>query len=247
MVTYIDRLSRGLTYGLQVIEDLHHAGVEFRSLSEDFDTANGQRQAPARDGACLQRVVAELDQRALGRRPSEGAGRGPFPWQATAPDRAAAGVHQGGTVEGSEPAGTGQATGGQPLDHPTGGRVGVVGIAVFTRIPCVVQVGRHYSTIVAQYLGAIDRNCRPARSRTTHHLLADRRQAGPPLSSTAICSGDPAPAPTRGLHISPQWPSDPALAQIHRGRCPTALAPHPTHHAASLRWIWVKTSGRRGT
>ena len=39
VVTYIDRLSRGLTYGLQVIEDLHHAGVEFRSLAEDFDTA----------------------------------------------------------------------------------------------------------------------------------------------------------------------------------------------------------------
>ena len=30
---------RGLTYGLQVIEGLHHAGVEFRSLAEDFDTA----------------------------------------------------------------------------------------------------------------------------------------------------------------------------------------------------------------
>ena len=31
--------SRGLTYGLQVIEDLHLRGVEFRSLAEDFDTA----------------------------------------------------------------------------------------------------------------------------------------------------------------------------------------------------------------
>ena len=30
---------RGLTYGLQVIEGLHRAGVEFRSLAEDFDTA----------------------------------------------------------------------------------------------------------------------------------------------------------------------------------------------------------------
>ena len=30
VVTHIDRLSRGLTYGLQVIEGLHHAGVEFR-------------------------------------------------------------------------------------------------------------------------------------------------------------------------------------------------------------------------
>ena len=39
VVTHIDRPSRGLTYGLQVIEGLHHAGVEFRSLAEDFDTA----------------------------------------------------------------------------------------------------------------------------------------------------------------------------------------------------------------
>ena len=39
VVTHIDRLPRGLTYGLQVIKALHHAGVEFRSLSEDFDTA----------------------------------------------------------------------------------------------------------------------------------------------------------------------------------------------------------------
>ena len=37
VVTHIDRLSRG--HGLQVIEGLHRAGVEFRSLSEDFDTA----------------------------------------------------------------------------------------------------------------------------------------------------------------------------------------------------------------
>ena len=39
MVTHIYRLSRGLTYGLQVIEGLHLMGVEFRSLAEDFDTA----------------------------------------------------------------------------------------------------------------------------------------------------------------------------------------------------------------
>ena len=39
MVTHIDRLSRGLTYGLQVIQGLHRAGVEFRSLAEDFDTS----------------------------------------------------------------------------------------------------------------------------------------------------------------------------------------------------------------
>ena len=30
VVTHIDRLSRGLTHGLQVIEGLHRAGVEFR-------------------------------------------------------------------------------------------------------------------------------------------------------------------------------------------------------------------------
>ena len=39
VVTHIDRLSRGLTHGLQATEGLHRAGVEFRSLSEDFDTA----------------------------------------------------------------------------------------------------------------------------------------------------------------------------------------------------------------
>ena len=46
VVTHIDRLSQGLTFGLQVIEGLHHAGVEFRSLTEDFDTAtaNGKLQ-----------------------------------------------------------------------------------------------------------------------------------------------------------------------------------------------------------
>ena len=44
VVTHIDRLSRGLTHGLQVIEGLHRAGVEFRSLSEDFDTATGKLQ-----------------------------------------------------------------------------------------------------------------------------------------------------------------------------------------------------------
>ena len=42
------------------------------------------------------------------------------------------------------------------MDHPAGGRVGVVGIAVFTRVPCVVQVGHHYSATVARFLDAID-------------------------------------------------------------------------------------------
>ena len=39
VVTHIDRLSRGLTFGLHVIEDLYLRRVEFRPLSEDFDTA----------------------------------------------------------------------------------------------------------------------------------------------------------------------------------------------------------------
>ena len=55
VVTHINRLSRGLTHGLQVIEGLHHSGVEFRSLTEEFDTttANGKLQ--------LQMVLAFSD------------------------------------------------------------------------------------------------------------------------------------------------------------------------------------------
>ena len=112
VVTHIDRLSRGLTYELRVIEGLHHSGVEFRSLAEDFDTATAtataKRQDPARDGACLQRLVAELHQGPFRCGPSEGAGRGPFPRPTAEPERAATGVHPGGAVEGSESAGTGQ-------------------------------------------------------------------------------------------------------------------------------------------
>ena len=125
VVTHIDRLSRGLTYGLQVIEGLHHAGVEFRSLAEDFDTAtaNGKLQ--------LQMVLAfsewwrnSIRERSVaGQAKARTEGRVPRP--TAQPDRTAAGVHQGGTVPGSEPAGAGQAPRGQPLDHPTGGQVGV--------------------------------------------------------------------------------------------------------------------------
>ena len=39
VVSHIYRLCRGLTYGLQVIEDLHLWGVQFRYLTEHFDTA----------------------------------------------------------------------------------------------------------------------------------------------------------------------------------------------------------------
>ena len=159
MVTHIDRLSRGLTYGLQVIEGLHLAGVEFRSLAEDFDTATPTGKLQLAMVLRLQRVVAELHQGALGRRPSQGADRRAFPWPATEPDRAAKGVHPGGVVEGSEPAGAGQAPGGQPLDHPADGRVAAwVESAASNRIPCVVQVGRHYSAPLAQLPTALDSN-----------------------------------------------------------------------------------------
>ena len=127
VVTHIDRLSRGLTYGLQVIEGLHHAGVEFRSLSEDFDTAtaNGKLQ--------LQMVLAfsEWWRNSIRERSVAGQAKarteGRFPRPAAGADRPATRVHPGGAVKGSEPAGAGQAPGGQPLDHPAGGRVRVDG------------------------------------------------------------------------------------------------------------------------
>ena len=125
VVTHIDRLSRGLTYGLQVIEGLHQGGGGVPVPGGGLRHGHVHRQAPALNGARLQRVVAELDQGPLGRGPSEGAGRGAFPRPEAEPERAATGVHPGGAVEGSEPAGTGQAPGGQPLDHPAGGWVGV--------------------------------------------------------------------------------------------------------------------------
>ena len=84
VVTHIDRLSRGLTYGLQVIEGLHHAGVEFRSLAEDFDTATstGKLQLSMvlafsewwrnsiRDRSIAGQAKARAEGRFPGRRPS---------------------------------------------------------------------------------------------------------------------------------------------------------------------------------
>ena len=68
VVTHIDRLSRGLTYGLQVIEDLHLRGVEFRSLAEDFDTATASGKIAINDGPGFLGVVAEFHQGAVHRR-----------------------------------------------------------------------------------------------------------------------------------------------------------------------------------
>ena len=123
VVTHIDRLSRGLTHGLQAIEGLHRAGVEFRSMSEDFDTAT----ATGKLQLTMVLAFSEWWRNSIRERSvagaGEGAGRGAFPWAASEPERAATGVHPGRAVEGSEPAGPGQAFGGQPLDHPAGGQV----------------------------------------------------------------------------------------------------------------------------
>ena len=84
VVTHIDRLSRGLTYGLQAIEGLHRAGVEFRSLAEDFDTATstGKLQLSMvlafsewwrnsiRDRSVAGQAKARAEGRFPGRRPS---------------------------------------------------------------------------------------------------------------------------------------------------------------------------------
>ena len=127
VVTHIDRLSRGLTYGLQVIEGLHHAGVEFRSLSEDFDTAtaNGKLQ--------LQMVLAcsEWWRNSIRERSVAGQAKarieGRFPGRRTSLTEQQREYIREERSRGGEPAGTGQTPGGQPLDHPTGGRVVVDG------------------------------------------------------------------------------------------------------------------------
>ena len=74
----------GLAYGLQVIEGLHHARVEFRSLAEDFDTATstGKLQISMvlafsewwrnsiRDRSLAGQAKARVEGRFPGRRPS---------------------------------------------------------------------------------------------------------------------------------------------------------------------------------
>ena len=125
MVTHIDRLSRGLTYGLQVIEGLHHAGLEFRSLAEDFDTATptGKLQLQMvlafsewwRNSIRERSVAGQAKARAAGRFP----GRRP---SLSEQQREYIRVERS---RGVQPAGTGQAPGGQPLDDPTSQQVGV--------------------------------------------------------------------------------------------------------------------------
>ena len=125
VVTHIDRLSRGLTYGLQVIEDLHLRGVEFRSLSEDFDTATatGKLQLQMvlafsewwrnsiRDRSVAGQAKARAEGRFPGRRPS-----------LTAQQRDYIRVERSKGVSQRELAKLLEV---KPLDHPAGGRVGV--------------------------------------------------------------------------------------------------------------------------
>ena len=114
----------GLTCGLQVIEGLHQArwspGPCRRTLPRPWPTAGSSSMVLAfsewwRNSIRERTVVGQ----------GEGAGRGAFLWPAAEPDRATAEVNPGGTVEGSEPAGTGQAPAGQLSDYRTGGQVGV--------------------------------------------------------------------------------------------------------------------------
>ena len=99
VVTHIDRLSRGLTYGLQVIEGLHHAGVEFLFPGGGLRHGHVHRQAPA-----SQMVLAFSewwrnsirDRSVAGQAKARTEGR--FPGRTAQPDRAAAGVHPDGAV-----------------------------------------------------------------------------------------------------------------------------------------------------
>ena len=84
VVTHIDRLSRGLTHGLQVIEGLHRAGVEFRSLSEDFDTAT----ATGKLQLTMELAFSEWWRNSIRERSVAGQAKA-----RAEPDRAATGVH----------------------------------------------------------------------------------------------------------------------------------------------------------
>ena len=112
-------LLTGLTCGLQVIEGLHHAGVELRPLAEDFDTATSTGKLQI----SMVLAFSEWWRNSIRERSIAGQAKARVPRLAAEVGRAATGVHQTRAVEGSEPAGSGQASGGQSLDHPIGGQV----------------------------------------------------------------------------------------------------------------------------
>ena len=76
VVTHLDRLSRNLTHGLGVIESLHERGVNFRSLNEEMDTTDSQRQAATGNGTRVFPMVQGQHQGALDCRSTEGQGPG---------------------------------------------------------------------------------------------------------------------------------------------------------------------------
>ena len=156
VVTHIDRLSRGLTYGLQVIEGLHHAGVEFRSLAEDFDTAtaNGKLQ--------LQMVLAfsEWWRNSIRERSVAGQAKarteGRFPGR-----RLLLTEQQRDYIREERSRGVSQRELAKLLEvsrwtiQQVDGQ-GRVEIAGSIRTICAVQVGHHYSTALAHNLDALD-------------------------------------------------------------------------------------------
>ena len=128
VVTHIDRLSRGLTYGLQVIEGLHHAGVEFRSLVEDFDTSTStgklQLSVVLAFSEWWRNSIRERSVAGQAKARTEGC----FPGRRPSLTEQQREYVRSERSRGGESAGTGQAPGGQPLDHPTGRQVGVKGV-----------------------------------------------------------------------------------------------------------------------
>ena len=104
-------------------------GVEFPSLSEDFDTSMANSRLQLSMVLAFSEWWRKLDQGSLGRGPSEGAGqararaKGRFPGRRPSLSERKREYIRVERSKGGEPAGTGQAPAGQSLDHPTGGQV----------------------------------------------------------------------------------------------------------------------------
>ena len=104
------------------MEGLHHAGVEFRLLAEDFDTATSTRKPQ------LQMVLALSEWWRTSIRERSVAGQAMARTEGRLPGRRPVLTEQQREYirvkcSGGEPAGTGQAPGSQSLDHPIGGQV----------------------------------------------------------------------------------------------------------------------------
>ena len=159
--------------------------MEFRSLSEDFNTSTSTGKLQI----SMVLAFSEWWRNSIRERSVAGqakaADRGAFPRPTAQPDRAATGVLPGGPVEGSEPAGTGQALGGRSLDHPTGGRVeSRVEIAA----SAVSMAGWQPDTVSAR-----------AAPRQRSSTFSDAGQRGPiwwtrPANESSLGRSEPGPA-----------------------------------------------------